>query len=153
MNDISLKQVHYSGITIQIPEIWETETEEFIEEDGSKSYSLSISASGNDVRGIDISYGVMPEGSDSYAEACGTYEDVIGEDDIEVNDEPILCFEFKGKEAYGFSLNTEEGVPCFFFCTDAVSDGKKMLLTVLLCAPDNEQMQSLLEFVEEYLSF
>ena len=35
--DIALKQIHFSGITMQIPEIWDYETEEFNEEDGTKS--------------------------------------------------------------------------------------------------------------------
>ena len=65
MKNISLKQVHYEGITIQIPEIWNVETEEFDEADGTKSYSLSISASGRDVRSIDISVGAIPEASDA----------------------------------------------------------------------------------------
>ena len=44
MSNIALKQVHYEGITMQIPEIWDYETEEYNEEDGTKSYSMSISA-------------------------------------------------------------------------------------------------------------
>ena len=65
MNNIPLKQVHFEGITMQIPEIWNYETETYNEEDGTKSYSLSISAQGKDVRNIDISWGVIPEGSNS----------------------------------------------------------------------------------------
>ena len=33
MKDIALKQIHFCGITMQIPEIWEYETEEYNEED------------------------------------------------------------------------------------------------------------------------
>jgi hypothetical protein len=99
---------------------------------------------------MDISFGPLPEGSDAYGEACGTYEEVVGEDGLDVNEEPILCFDFKGKEAYGFSLNTEDGLPCFFFCVDT---DKKELLTVLLCAANNEELQSLLDFVEEYIAY
>ena len=40
---------------MQIPEIWNFETEEYKEEDGTTSYSLSISAKGKDIRSIDIS--------------------------------------------------------------------------------------------------
>ena len=46
MSNVALKQVHYQGITMQIPEVWKYETEEYNEEDGTKSYSLSISAKG-----------------------------------------------------------------------------------------------------------
>lgn len=150
MENIALKQIYFGGITIQVPEIWNVDTEEIDEMDGQKSYSIGISATGHDVRSIDISYGPLPEGSDAYSEACGTYEEVVGEDGLSVNEEPILCFDFKGKEAHGFSLNTEDGLPCFFFCID--TDQNK-LLTVLLCAANNEDLQSLLDFVEEYIAY
>ncbi len=151
MKNIALKQVHFGGVTMQVPEIWEVETESMTEEDGSLSYGISIN-SVSDVRNIDISYGAMPEGSDAYTEACGTYEDVMDEETLEVNEEPILCFGFKNYEAHGFSLTTDEGLPCFFFCIDVPSGDKTNLLTVLLCAANNEELQSLLDFVEEYIS-
>ena len=151
MSEIALKQIHFSGITMQIPEIWKYETEEYNEEDGTKSYSMSISAKGRDVRSLDISWGIIPEGSDSYNEACATYEQVVGEEDLSVNDEPIICFEFQKREAHGFNVYTEDGLPCFFFCVDIPSMGKNHLLTVLACAINNEELQSLIDFVEEYL--
>ena len=66
MNNVALKQVYHQGITMQVPEIWDVEKEEFNEEDGTMSYSLSINARGKDRRSIDISWGIIPEGSDSY---------------------------------------------------------------------------------------
>ena len=152
MSNIALKQIHFEGITMQIPEVWDYETEEYQEEDGTKSYSMSVSAKGKDVRSIDISWGIIPEGSDAYQEACATYEEVVGEEDLEVNDEPIVCFEFQKKEAHGFNVYTEDGLPCFFFCLDIPSKGKNHLLTVLVSAVNNEELQSLIDFVEEYLS-
>lgn len=152
MKKISLKQVYYSGITVQIPEIWSAETEEYTESDGSKSYSISVSAAGNDVRGFDISTGVIPADSDAYTEACRTYEDVISEEEINEDDEPIICFEFQKHEAYGFSVRTEEGIPCFFFCVDMQSKAGTNLLTVLVSAPDDTELKNMIDFVEEYLS-
>ena len=52
MSNIALKQVYFEGITMQVPEIWETETEVFDEADGTKSYSLSINATGKDVHDL-----------------------------------------------------------------------------------------------------
>jgi len=147
MEKVSLKQVYWGGVTVRIPEIWNVETEEMLEADGGKSYCVGISACGNDVRSIDISYGSLPEGSDAYMEACATYEEVVEEDSLETNSEPILSFDFKGKEAYGFSLATDNGLPCFFFCIE----NKTNLLTVLICASSNEDIQDMLEFIEEYL--
>ena len=59
MENIALRQVYYGGVTLQIPEIWNVETEEMTEEDGQKSFSISVGATGNDVRSIDISFGPM----------------------------------------------------------------------------------------------
>lgn len=152
MNNISLKQVYFGGVTIQVPEIWDADTEEILEEDGQKSYTISINATGNDVRSVDISYGPMPEESDAYMEACGTYEDVMAEEDIAADDEPIICFQFQDYKAYGFNLWTDDGLPCFFFCIDVKTDSGTKLLTVLTCASNNEELQGLMEFVEEYIS-
>lgn len=152
MKNIALKQVHFNGITMQIPEIWNYETEQYDEEDGTRSFSMSISAKGKDIRSIDISWGIIPEGSDAYNEACATYEEVVGEEDLSVNDEPIICFEFQKKEAFGFNVWTEDGLPCFFFCVGLPSKGKNHLLTVLVSAPDDKELESLFDFVEEYLS-
>lgn len=151
MDKIALKQVHFAGITMQVPEVWNHETEEYNEEDGTKSYSLSISAAGTDVRSIDVSWGVIPEGSDAYTEACATYEEVVEEEDLSANDEPIICFEFQKRQAYGFNVYTDEGLPCFFFCV-GVPEKDNHLLTVLASAMNNEELQSLIDFVEEFLS-
>lgn len=152
MNKIALRQIYFGGVTIQIPEIWNAETEELIEEDGQKSFSISVSADGNDVRSIDISYGPMPEGSDAYTEACGTFEEVMEEEDMAVNEEPIICFGFQDYKAYGFNVWTDDGLPCFFFCIDINSEGKTNLLTVLVSAGNNEDLEALMDFTEEYLS-
>lgn len=152
MNKIALRQIYFGGVTIQIPEIWNAETEELIEEDGQKSYSISVSADGTDVRSIDISYGPMPEGSDAYTEACGTFEEVMEEEDMAVNEEPIICFGFQDYKAYGFNVWTDDGLPCFFFCIDINSEGKTNLLTVLVSAGNNEDLEALMDFTEEYLS-
>ena len=151
MKNIALKQIHFNGITIQIPEVWKYETEEYQEEDGTRSYSMSIYGKGKDVRSIDINWGIIPEGSDAYNEACATYIEVIGEDGLDENDEPILCFEFQGKEAHGFNVFTEDGLPCFFFCIDLPSKGKNHLLTVLVSAANDDDLHSMVEFVDEYL--
>ena len=139
-------------MTIQVPEIWQVETEEIEEADGQKSSTISINGTGNDLRSIDLSYGPMPEGSDAYAEACGTYEEIMGDDDLDVNEEPIMCFQFQDSKAYGFNVYTDDGLPCFFFCVDASSDSTPYLLTVLVSAPENDELQNLIDFTEEYLS-
>ena len=45
-----------------------------------------------------------------------------------------------------------DGIPCFFFCVGIPDKGHNNLLTVLVSAPDNSELQNLIDFVEEYLS-
>lgn len=152
MKNIPLKQIHYNGVTMQIPQIWNYQSEEFTEEDGTKSYSMSICAKGKDVRSIDINWGIIPEGSDAYTEACATYIEVIGEDNIDENEEPIVCFDFQGQEAHGFNIYTEDKLPCFFFCVGLPSKGTNHLLTVLVTAANDNDLQDLIQFVGTYLT-
>ncbi len=152
MKNIPLKQIHYQGVTMQIPQVWNYQSEEFTEEDGTKSYSMSICAKGKDVRSIDINWGIIPEGSDAYTEACATYIEVIGEDNIDENEEPIVCFDFQGNEAHGFNIYTEDKLPCFFFCVGLPSKGSNHLLTILVTAANDNDLQDLIQFVGTYLS-
>ena len=152
MKNIPLKQIHYNGVTMQIPQIWNYQSEEFREEDGTKSYSMSVCAKGKDVRSIDINWGIIPEGSDAYTEACATYIEVIGEDNIDENEEPIVCFDFQGQEAHGFNIYTEDKLPCFFFCVGLPSKGTNHLLTVLVTAANDNDLQDLIQFVGTYLT-
>lgn len=152
MKNVPLKQIHYNGVTMQIPQVWNYQSEEFTEEDGTKSYSMSICAKGKDVRSIDINWGIIPEGSDAYTEACATYIEVIGEDNIDENEEPIVCFDFQGQEAHGFNIYTEDKLPCFFFCVGLPSKGTNHLLTVLVTAANDNDLQDLIQFVGTYLS-
>ena len=150
MKDTSFKSVQYEGIKIRIPGSWFSETETYEEADGSTSYSLNLCGRGRDARCINISVGMIPEGSDAHIEASRAYEEVVSEEDLAINEEPIICFEFQKKEAFGFNVWTEEGVPCFFFCYSI--PGGNQLVTVLVSALSNEELQSLVDFVEEYLS-
>lgn len=151
MKDTSLKTIKYEGIKINVPGSWLSETETYEEADGSTSYSLSLSGRGRDVRCINISVGMIPEGSDAHIEASRAYEDVVCEEDLSINEEPIICFEFQQRKAYGFNIWTEDGLPCFFFCMDLPSRGKNTLITVLICASDDKEMESLMALVEESL--
>ena len=113
---------------------------------------IDINANDGDPRSVVISYGPMPEGSDAYTEACGTFEEVMEEEDMAVNEEPIICFGFQDYKAYGFNVWTDDGLPCFFFCINIKSGEKTNLLTVLVSAGNNEDLEALMDFTEEYLS-
>lgn len=152
MKDNRLKHIQFAGVDMQIPENWIYETEEFKEDDGSRSYGLSMSARGRDVRCINLSWGPIPEGTNAYTEACATYEQVVNEEDLEVNNETIISFEFMKQEAHGFNVYSEDNLPCFFFCVEMPSAAGNLLLTVLLCGANNDELQGLLNLVEKHLS-
>lgn len=152
MNNTTLKKIRYAGIAMQIPRSWKAESAEYDEADGNKSYSLCLYGTGRDSRSIDLSIGVIPEGSDAYVEASRAYQDVICEEDLMKNDEPIVSFDFQNLTAYGFNILTEDGMPCFFFCVGIPAMGANTLLTVLTCARNEKHLQDLVAFVEENLS-
>ena len=151
MKDTSYKSVQYEGIKIRIPGSWFSETETYEEADGSTSYSLNLCGRGRDARCINISVGMIPEGSDAHIEASRAYEEVVSEEDLAINEEPIICFEFQTRKAYGFNIWTDDGLPCFFFCMDLPSRGKNSLITVLVCAPDNKDLEDLMSLAEDSL--
>ena len=145
MKNIALKQVHYEGITIQIPEIWNVETEMYTEPDGRECAMIDIEAGGSDPRSITISYGPMPEGTDALMEAAGTYEEYIGEE-ISADDDPVAEYDFLGTTAFGFECPTEDdGIVCNFICADV--NGK--LITVMTTAATYEEIDDLLDLIEE----
>ena len=82
MKDTSYKSVQYEGIKIRIPGSWFSETETYEEADGSTSYSLNLCGRGRDARCINISVGMIPEGSDAHIEASRAYEEVVSEEDL-----------------------------------------------------------------------
>ena len=151
MKDTSYKSVQYEGIKIRIPGSWFSETETYEEADGSTSYSLNLCGRGRDARCINISVGMIPDGSDAHIEASRAYEEVVSEEDLAINEEPIICFEFQKRKAYGFNIWTDDGLPCFFFCIDLPAKGKNHLLTVLVSAANDDDLHSMVEFVDEYL--
>lgn len=147
--EINLKQIFFGGITLQIPEIWTAETEMYDEPDGRQCACIDVSAQGNDLRSIIISYGPMPEGSDALMEASGTYDEIMEGND----EEAIYSFEFKGYEAYGFDFIPEDGQICSFICSGIEGKDGCRLLTVMATARNEEELESLLAFTEEYISF
>ena len=150
--EINLKQIYFGGVTLQIPEVWTAETEMYDEPDGRQCACIDVSAQEGDVRSIVISYGPMPEGSDALMEANGTLEEFLEDIDTE-NEEPVYSWSFKENEAYGFDFKTEDGASCSFLCIGVEKENETKLLTVLVSASDEEELESLTAFVEEYIDF
>ena len=75
-------------------------------------------------------------------------------EDIETgDDDPIFSCEFKGQEAYGFDFKAEDGESCCFICAGVEKGAENKLLTVLISASNEEELESLIAFTEEYISF
>ena len=152
MKPVALKQISFGGISLQIPEVWNTITETYTEPDGRECAMIEISAEEGDPRSIIISYGPMPEGSDALMEAGGTYEEIIGEIGPEPEEDPICEYDFLGTTGFGFEVPTEDNLACNFICAaigdDDSSAGSK-LLTVLTTAKSYEDIDDLLDLLEE----
>ena len=59
--NVELKQIHFGGISLQIPEIWSVATESYTEPDGRECAMIDISANDGDPRSVVISYGpILP---------------------------------------------------------------------------------------------
>ena len=152
IKEMIFDQIQFSGITIQIPENWKCHTETFKDEGGTESYGLSVNARGRDARSFNLSWGIRPEGTNAFTEACITYEQVVGEEDLTKNDDTIQSFAFKGHEAHGFNVVSEDGLPCFFFCVDYPASDRNILLTVLTCAANVKDLEPLIDFLEENIT-
>lgn len=143
--EIRLMNVSFGGISIEVPQIWNVETERYTEPDGRECSMIDINAGGTDPRSITISYGPMPEGTDALMEAAGTYEEYMGEE-VQIDEDPICEYDFLGTTAFGFECPTDnENIVCNFICCDV--EGK--LLTVMTTAASYEDIDDLLDLIEE----
>lgn len=151
--------IHFGGITLQIPEVWNTITESYTEPDGRECAMIEISAEEGDPRSIIISYGPMPEGSDAIVEASDTYEEIIGEIGPEVEEDPICEYDFLGTTGYGFEVPTEDELACNFICVatgspEQIEAGADYnLFTILTIGRTFEEIDELLDLVEQSISF
>lgn len=152
MSEIKLMRVCFGGVELKVPEIWHVETEMYTEPDGRECAMIDISAVAGDPRSVVISYGPMPEGSDALIEAEDTYSDLIGGDGQQPDESPIAEYDFLGRTAFGFELETEDNLACNFICvaTGAEGGGEPCkLLTVLTTAATYEDIDDLLDLIEE----
>lgn len=145
MSDIALKEIKFMGVSLQVPEIWDVETEKYVEPDGRECAMIDITATEGDPRSIVLSYGPMPDGSDALMEAAGTFEDLMEGYASESDEDPICEYDFLGKTAFGFEFPTEDSLACNFICVEVNSN----LLTVLTTARAYEEIDDLLDLIEE----
>ena len=153
MSEIALKPVEFGGIRMEIPEIWEAVTQTYTEPDGRVCSMIDISAVDGDPRSIVISYGPMPEGSDTFMEASDTYEELIGEAGIAEDEDPICEYDFLGTVGFGFEVPTEDNLACNFICAEVGTEGRSQLFTILTTARNYEEIDDLLDLVEQKISF
>jgi hypothetical protein len=152
MSDVKLMRVCFGGVELQVPEIWNVETEMYTEPDGRECAMIDISAVEGDPRSVIISYGPMPEGSDALIEAEDTYADLLGESAPQPDESPICEYDFLGRTAFGFEIETEDNLACNFICLAVGSEeaGETCkLLTVLTTAKSYEDIDDLLDLIEE----
>ena len=153
MSEIALKPVVFGGIRMEIPEIWEAVTQTYTEPDGRECSMIDVSAADGDPRSIVISYGPMPEGSDTFMEASDTYEELIGEAGAADDEDPICEYDFLGTVGFGFEVPTEDNLACNFICAEVEAEGRSQLFTILTTARSYEEIDDLLDLVEQKISF
>ena len=156
MSEVALKKIEEGGVVLHIPEVWTANTETYTEMDGRECVMIEISAQEGDPRSIVISYGPMPEGSDSFIEASDTYEELIGEiGETPESEDPICEYDFLGTVGFGFEVPTEDGLACNFICaeTGPAECEKSHLFTILTTASCYEDIDDLLDLVEQHISF
>lgn len=155
-NEIKLMRVCFGGIELQVPEIWNVETEMYTEPDGRECAMIDITATDGDPRSIIISYGPMPEGSDALMEAGGTYDELMADIPPTSEEDPICEYDFLSRTCYGFEFPTEDNLACNFICGEVSSQNQNesscMLLTVLTTAGTYEDIDDLLDLIEENIS-
>ena len=155
MSKIELKAINFGGLALQVPEVWDVKTETYTEPDGRECAMIEISAVEGDPRSITISYGPMPEGSDAFIEASDTFEGLIGEMGVAVEEDPICEYDFLGTTGFGFEVPTEDNMACNFICAEVGPeiDGRSHLFTILTTAKSYEDIDDLLDLVEQHIEF
>lgn len=147
MEQVALKQISFGGISLQIPEVWNTITKSYTEPDGRECSMIEITAEEGDPRSIIISYSPMPEGSDAILEAGDTYGQVVGEIGPNVEDDPLCEYDFLGTTGYGFEVPTEDGLACNFICVATGSQAQ------IKTGRTFEEIDELLDLIEQNISF
>ena len=155
MSKIELKAINFGGLALQVPEVWDVKTETYTEPDGRECAMIEISAVEGDPRSITISYGPMPEGSDAFIEASDTFEGLIGEMGVAVEEDPICEYDFLGTTGFGFEVPTEDNMACNFICAEVGPEieGRSHLFTILTTAKSYEDIDDLLDLVEQHIEF
>jgi hypothetical protein len=155
MSAVELKKIEFGGVSLRIPEVWTVVTESYTEPDGRECAMIDISAEEGDPRSIVISYGPMPEGSDAYMEACDTFEDLIGAEGADSDEDPICEYDFLGTVGFGFEVPTEDKLACNFICAEIglEVENRSHLFTILTTGRSYEDIDDLLDLVEQEISF
>lgn len=152
MSEVKLMRVCFGGMELQVPEIWNVETEMYTEPDGRECAMIDIAAVAGDPRSVVLSYGPMPEGSDALMEAEDTYADLMGDAAVQSEESQICEYDFLGRTAFGFEVETEDNLACNFICVAVGSEDSAetcKLLTVLTTAASYEDIDDLLDLIEE----
>lgn len=152
MSEVKLMRVCFGGLELQVPEIWNIETEMYTEPDGRECAMIDIAAVAGDPRSVVLSYGPMPEGSDALMEAEDTYADLMGDAAAQTDESQICEYDFLGRTAFGFEVETEDNLACNFICVAVGQEDSTeacKLLTVLTTAASYEDIDDLLDLIEE----
>lgn len=134
-------------VTLQLPDGWQSEQEEYEEVENALITHLECSNAVTGA-GIDIYVGDMPADTTAQDEAYANYADIIGWEDEDDETNPIAEWKFQNRKAYGFSGMMEDGAVMLLMCVEIKKDA---LLIASLAAKDDEALQELAKYVEYHL--
>lgn len=140
-------------IKLDLPEGWKSEMETEPDPDGTIITHLSAYIEDDkhqtDIGDIDVYVGDMPADGDAQEQAMLNYVDMVGFDENDPEDQdPLTCWPFAGKKAYGFECLCEDDSPMrVMFCEMK----KGMLVIISVAAKNDADLAQFVTLVEQRL--
>lgn len=133
-------------INLVMPEGWQCNIENTIEENGPVSHFEAEDGNGSEV---EIFVGPMPPDSSAEEEAFLNYADMVGWDENDPEDQdPLTEWPFNNRKAFGFEALCEDDSPLRVMCCEVKKD---LLLVMTANAPDDNSLADLMKWIEAHL--
>ena len=142
-----------SKITLPLPQQWLVQQDIYTDEQSGEDIThfeahLPNEKEQKDEAIIDLYVGPMPEDTCAQDEALANYADMIGFDDDDEDEDPIIEWPFQKKKAYGFEAFCDDESPMRVMCVEI----KQHLLAVItIIGKDDEALVDAITLVDHNL--
>lgn len=142
-----------SKITLPLPQQWLVQQDVYTDEQSGEDIThfeahLPNEKEQKDEAIIDLYVGPMPEDTCAQDEALANYADMIGFDDDDEDEDPIIEWPFQKTKAYGFEGLCEDESPLRVMCIEI---RKGILLIGTIIGKDDDFLVRIVETVEKNL--